>query len=317
MPEPADAPGPSGQQVHDPFGRDAHDPHGHGNDWAARAAALDRDAQLHAPVLRAATSWLGDLLAADGRDPDTVRRVVDVGAGPGAVTGLLAEAFPAAEVVAVDPAAPALQLAEARAREHGFADRFRAVLGGLPDGLGEAGPADVVWVRRVLHHVGDQQAGIDALAAAARPGGLVALVEGHPGGRSLPRDLGFGRPGLEARLEAAAEDWFTALRSSVPGARRVVEDWPGMLVGAGLVRPSSRSFLLDVPAPSIAEVRAAVRQRLERAVERDAELLDADDLRTLAVLLDPAAPQGVDRRGDLYLLEITTVHAARAGGAEG
>ncbi|MFF9403394.1 class I SAM-dependent methyltransferase [Streptomyces sp. NPDC014744] len=89
--------------------------------------------------------------------------------GPGVVAGLLADAFPDAEVVAVDQS-PAL-LERARTRSYG---RIATQQGGLPDEFGKLGAAGLMWSADIVHHLGDQQAALTALAA---PGGLLAVAE--------------------------------------------------------------------------------------------------------------------------------------------
>jgi SAM-dependent methyltransferase len=181
----------------------------------------------------------------------------------------------------------------------------------FPEGLAGLGPADLVWSAQVVHHVGDQQGALDQLAGLLEPGGVLALVEGGLPARWLPRDLGFGRPGLQARLDAAVADRFSRMRAELPGSVAVVEDWPGMLRAAGLTELRSQTFLVDHPAPLAEGPRKSVRRSLERHREMLDELLDAEDLATLDRLLDPADPAGVDRRADLFLLTAKTVHFGR------
>ncbi|MFG2223120.1 class I SAM-dependent methyltransferase [Streptomyces sp. NPDC048644] len=300
-------------------------------DWAVLGPLLESGAELHTPVFEQAAAWLRELLAppaADGRGP--VRRILDVGSGPGVTTCLLARAFPEAEVVAVDSSEPLLARARARADRLGLADRVRTHVAELPDGLdappvsgdgagsadrpayGPVGDADLIWTSKALHHVGDQQRAVTALARHLRPGGLLAVSEGGLAPRSLPRDIGIGRPGLQARLEAATEEWFGQMRAELPGAAAVVEDWPAMLTEAGLHTPRTRSFLLDLPAPLSAEARAYVLEGLSRSAEMHGDLLAPDDLAAIGRLTDPDDPAGIARRPDVFLLTAQTVHTARA-----
>ncbi|MFI7101304.1 class I SAM-dependent methyltransferase [Streptomyces sp. NPDC050161] len=305
--------------------------HTHDMDWAVLGPLLESGAELHTPVFEQAAAWLRELLAppaADDRGP--VRRILDVGSGPGVTTCLLARAFPEAEVVAVDSSEPLLARARARADRLGLADRVRTHIAELPDGLdaptvsgdgsgsadrpvsGPVGDADLIWTSKALHHVGDQQRAVAALARHLRPGGLLAVSEGGLAPRSLPRDIGIGRPGLQARLEATTEEWFAQMRAELPGAAAVVEDWPAMLTEAGLHTPRTRSFLLDLPAPLSAEGRAYVLEGLSRSAEMHGDLFAPDDLATIGRLTDPDDPAGVARRPDVFLLTAQTVHTARA-----
>lgn len=315
--------------------------HGHGHhhddiDWTAMAEHLEREAELRAPAIEEALAWLrgllpgggtgllpgggtlrgggalrgGDALSGGGAAPGGAR-VLDIGSGPGVFTVCLARAFPEAETVAVDGEPALLDRARARAdRENVAVTTLEAQ---FPGGLGQSGSADLIWTSNVIHHVGDQQAALDSLAGVLRPGGVLAVAERGLSPRYLPRDIGLGRPGLLARLEAANEDRFESMREALPDHVRTVEDWPAMLARAGLLPAGTRTFLTDVPAPLAPDARRYLHDRLARARESLAESLSADDLSTLDALLDEDAPTGVLRRVDAFLLTATTIHAARRG----
>lgn len=273
-------------------------------DWNAMLPLLERGAELRTPLYRQAASWLTDLLPVGA-----ARRILDVGSGPGVLSGLLAEAFPYAEVVAVD-ATPEL-LERARERTAGLGGRVTTRLAELPADMDELGEADLVWAGESVHHIGDQRGALEGLARRLRPGGVIALVEGGLPPRHLPRDIGVGRPGLEARIEAVSADWFSEMRAALPGSREETEDWSALLAAAGLVPTGTRTFLLDIPAP----VPAAVREHIVTVFTRTRTGLDDrlsdEDRATLGRLLDPEDPAGLHRRPDVYLLTARTVHTAR------
>lgn len=285
-------------------------------DWEELAPMLEREAELATPLYEQAADWLRTLLGGSEERAEgeaSVRRVWDVGAGPGVVTCLLARAFPHAEVVAVDPAPELLARARDRAARLGLADRFRTHRAELPgDALEELGTADLIWTSKVLHHVGDQRAAVALLADRLRPGGVLAVAEGGLPDRVLPRDIGIGRPGLQARLDAAQEEWFARMRTELPGYRKTVEDWPALLTAAGLADTASRSFLLDLPAPLDGTVRDHITARLTRAAEQYGDLLDATDRDTLTRLTDPTDEASIAHRPDTFLLTARTVHAGCA-----
>jgi len=275
-------------------------------DWDELGPLLERGAEVQSPLYRQATDWLRELVPAGG-----VRRILDIGSGPGVITGLLAEAFPYAEVVAVDGTEPLLDRALARAARAGQGDRIRTRPADLPDDMADLGEADLIWAGGFVHHLGDQRAALGTLARLLRPGGLLAVVEGGLPARHLPRDIGIGRPGLEGRVGAAMEDWFARMRADLTGAKDEVEDWRALLAASGLDPSGTRSFLLDVPAP----VPLAVREQLvssfawqRRLVEG---LLPDDDIAVLDRLLDPEDAEGLLRRSDAYLLTARTVFTAR------
>ncbi|MEV7968182.1 methyltransferase domain-containing protein [Sphaerisporangium sp. NPDC088356] len=293
-----------------------HHDSGHGHDhtdvdWEVMAAQLENSGELQLPVLRRTAARLRELL-----DPEKeVRRILDIGSGPGVMTCVLAEAFPDAETVAVDGAPGLLHRAQARAERLGLAGRVTVRHAELPRGLdggdehreGGLGSADLVWSSKAVHHLGDQQAALNELAGVLRPGGLLAIAEGGLPMRFLPRDIGIGRPGLQARLDVAQERWFNIMRAELPGSIPVVEDWLAMLSRAGLTGVGGFASLLDLPAPLGETARAFLHAHLTRLRETASESLDMEDRRTLDVLLDPGAPEGILRRPDAFLLSATTV----------
>ncbi|MDN3244833.1 class I SAM-dependent methyltransferase [Streptomyces mutabilis] len=295
---------------HEPHHQHSHEhehKHGHGHadmDWAEMAPLLEAQAELYTPLYRQAMTWL----AREVTDPGLV---VDVGSGPGVVSCLFADAFPGARVVAVDGAAPLLERARDRAARQGAADRFGTLAGDLPGVLDELDyPADLMWASQSLHHLGDQRAAVAALAGHLAPGGTLAVLEGGLPARFLPRDIGIGRPGLQARMHAVEEDAFAEMRANTPGSVAETEDWPAMLTAAGLKHTGTRSFLLDLPAPLTDEARAYVTTSLSRLRDRIGDGLDATDRATLDRLLDPADEAGAHRRQDVFVLVAHTVYTA-------
>ncbi|ANP56499.1 SAM-dependent methyltransferase [Streptomyces griseochromogenes] len=297
--------------AHDHHRHERHghaDTHGHGTgtdiDWNEMAPLLETQAELFTPVYERAMAWLAKEVTEPGL-------IVDAGSGPGVVSCLFAEAFPGARIVAVDGTEPLLERARARAVRQSVADRFDTLAGELPDVLDELDyPADLLWASRSLHHLGDQRAALAAFAARLAPGGTLALLEGGLPARFLPRDIGIGRPGLQARLDVVQEDWFARMRADLPGSVAETEDWPALLTSAGLKHTRTRSFLLDLPAPATERARAHVAASLSRLRDAGSEDLDAEDLATLDRLLDPSDPANVHRRPDVFVLAAYTVHTA-------
>ncbi|MEU8715010.1 methyltransferase [Streptomyces sp. NPDC048663] len=281
------------------------DTHAHTDvDWAEMAPHLESQAELFAPLYENALGWLGEEVTEPGL-------IVDAGSGPGVVSCLFAQAFPGARVVAVDSSEPLLDRAAARAGRLGVADRFGVLAGDLPGVLDKLDyPADLLWAGHSLHHLGDQRAALTAFGERLAPGGTLAVLEGGLPSRFLPRDLGIGRPGLQARMDALQEEWFARMRTDLPGAVAEAEDWPALLGSAGLRYAGSRSFLIDLPAPASDKARAYVTEILSRLRDTVGEGLDAEDRGTLDRLLDPADPASVHRRPDVFVLGARTVHTA-------
>jgi SAM-dependent methyltransferase len=300
---------------HHDHGHSPHDHAHHGqapqdlyqDDWDAAGERLEAEAELSLGFLEGAARWIADLA---GDRP--VRRVLDLGSGPGVGSCVLAAAFPDAEVEAVDGSSALLATASARAARLGIGDRLVVAQRELPDGLDSVQPADVVWASRVVHHLGDQREAVRRMAALVRPGGVLAIAEGGLAMRSVPRDTGIGRPGLEARLEVVLGDWFSEMRAAQPGAVSAVEHWPEILAGAGLTPCGTRSFLVDHPAPLAPAARAVVADWWGGLHERLGDRIAADDRATLERMVDPEDPEGLNRRPDVFVLQASTVHAGRA-----
>ncbi|MBX9426794.1 trans-aconitate 2-methyltransferase [Streptomyces lateritius] len=273
--------------------------------------AAEQEAELHAGFLAEAAHWMHGLFGPADRATAAVRRILDVGSGPGVASHALADAFPEAHVVAVDRSAALLARAEARAAEHGLAGRISTRRADRPEEFARSGPVDLIWTGNVCRHLGDQQAALRSLASALRPGGLLAVAERGLPPRFLPRDIGIGRPGLQARLDAAVEEQVTARRSRLPGATSVVEDWPCLLASAGLVPAGTRTFLIEFPAPLDLPVRRHLHTRLHRLLADLGDRLDLVDRLTVEQLLDGDACTGVLWRPDAFYLTAVTVHTAR------
>ncbi len=284
-------------------------------DWEALGPFLEQGAELHTPLHEQAAAWLRELLTgAGGTGPDGVRRVLDIGSGPGVVTCLLARAFPDAEVVAVDATAALLERARARAGRLGLGDRVRTHLAELPDGLDALGGADLIWSSKALHHVGDQR------GRGRRPRRTSAAR------RAARRLRGRPRPRATCRATSAS-----AARGCRPGSTRPREEWFTADAGGaarrrrrhrGLARLPRRRGPAHPAAPAASCWTCRPRSPPTRGTTSQANLdpqprpfgdrLDEDDLTTLARLTDPDDAAGLTRRPDIFLLSAQTVHTARA-----
>ena len=193
-------------------------------------------------------------------------RALDVGCGPGALTGVLVGLLGADAVCAFDPSAPFV--AECEARHPGVDVRL---------GRAEAIPFDdasfdYALAELVLHFVTDPQQAAIELKRVVRPGGLVAACvwdfgEGmemlrhfwdaalivDPGAPDEATTLRFGREGEIAELLAAAGfvDISEATLTVESHYQGFAELWSGFLAGIG----PAGTFCLSLPADECARVR--------------------------------------------------------------
>lgn len=277
-------------------------------DWHDQLDALDRAGEVSVPWVRQAADWIAAQpdCAVDGR-------ILDVGSGPGWAASVFAERFPAAEVIAIDPVAAAVERANARFAATGGTGRVRAVVGELGSAtLDRYGPADLVWCSHAVHHLPEPVAALRQLGELLRPNGVLALAEGGLPARYLPGGYGVSTPAFAARLDAALSDHFLEHWSLTDSAIGGDRDWPLQLQAAGLRHRMSRSFVLEHQAPVAELVRDHITARFQLVADHAVDRLGADDAVALARLLDPADPAGLANRPDLFLLTAFTVHLAEA-----
>lgn len=278
-------------------------------DWADKAADLVNAARDDLP-------WYTQVAAELVRPGD--RTAVDVGCGGGGMTVALATALGApGRVLAVDatPQLLAAVQAEVAAQVPDGAE-VDVVEADLDTGLAPVhaalgdGGADLVWASASVHHAGDQQEAVDAVARLLAGGGRLALAEGGLPLRTLPWDVGVGTPGLEVRLDAAHGRWYERMRAQLPNARPMPYGWPEALRRAGLTQVTTRTTLRERPTPLSDHDRGEVLNRLWHTVDklRDTGLVADDDLAAWDRLLDPDDTAWLGHRSDLQRLDARSVH---------
>lgn len=290
-----------GAHRHDHAGAGAGHVHGGHDHGSANGLAdlLDLDAEVLRRYWDDALSWLRRVA---GSAP---RRILDLGAGTGTGTIALAQRFGGAEVTAVDAADGMLERIRTKALFLGLAERVHTVLADLDGDWPVAEPVDVTWASMSLHHLADPDRVLADLYRSTRPGGLLAVAEFAVQLRFLPDDLGFGRPGLEARcLELQRAEHAHSLPE-------LGSDWAPRLGSAGFTVLEDRPFEIDLkPGRSAAAVDYA-RGWLGRLRGRFADRLVAEDRETLEVLLDGDGPESLRQRGDLRIRGTRSVTMAR------
>jgi len=269
-------------------------------EWARVLADLERSAAISRAVDEKVLAWLA---------PSAGSRVADIGCGAGGMSVLLADAVgPDGHVIAVDGESVLLNATIERARRAGLVDRVRPLEHDLSAGPAPLEGLDLVWAAHVVHHLPDQQAALNGLAAALDSTGRLALAEGGLASSCLPWDVGVGEPGLEDRLNAAVEAWFAAMRSDLPDVRRMPYGWAAAMALAGLTGVESRTFLLELSTPLDPTARAHAIQALTTRVERVHDRLPPADSAAWDRLLDPDDEMAIARRDDLHVLAAHTVH---------
>jgi SAM-dependent methyltransferase len=238
-----------------------------------------------------------------------VRRVLDIGCGPGVGTCCLAEQFTAASVVAVDGSATMLEHVAARAARLGLASRVDTHLAELPTGLSTLGRADIAWASMVLHHVGDEVDALSRITELLEPAGLLAVVERGDPLRVQTDDADLGRPGLWERLDTASGAWFGDMRAELPGSTTSTE-YAAMLDNAGFELVAERVLRLVLDAPLDTLARRFAHEHLQRMRTRLARHADPADLEALDLLIDEHTAESIMRRNDARLCTSRRLYVA-------
>ncbi len=253
------------------------------------AAFAELEAEVFAGLFADGISLLAELC--QGVE---VRRVLDIGCGPGVGTCYLAEGFPSASVVAVDGSATMLERVTARAAGLDLSQRVSTHRAELPAGLAALGRADVAWASMVLHHVGDEVDALRRIRELLEPGGVLAVVErAQPLRVVLDGDL--GRPGIWERLDAASGTWFDDMRAELPHATTSA-DYASMIVDAGFALLADRVLNVVLDAPLDAAAQRFAHGHLQRTRTLLEGYAEPDDLGALDALLDGGFLQRADVR---------------------
>ncbi len=153
--------------------------------------------------------WIDALLLKTGD------RVLDVGAGPGFVSFLLAERVgPSGLVYAVDPSAEALACLDRLQKQRGITNVVSAVADAAkfrPPGK----PLDAALIAMVLHHADDPCAIVRNVAGLLKPGGRGVIAEFQPDGPSE-----HGPPRNHRLASRQIREWCDAAGLSTLGERQ-------------------------------------------------------------------------------------------------
>jgi trans-aconitate methyltransferase len=250
-----------------------------------------------------ATAVITQLGARDGHQ---IRRVLDLGCGPGVGSCHLAQSFPSATVVAVDGSSAMVDRAAARVARLGLAHRVETRHVALPDGLAALPPSDLVWASMVLHHIGDEVDALRRIRGLLEPGGLLAVMEHADALRLLPDHLDRSHPELAPMLEAAWAAWFADMRAGLPGTTTSA-GYPIMLEQAGFEVLADQVLTLVVEPPLDERARRFAHRQLARARAQLGSYLAPADLDALDELIGDGG-----RRGDAPISASRHLYVARA-----
>ncbi len=275
----------------DPHGEPSSHRHSHGDsfDSARFAALLEVEGELSSGLVEEAISVCAGLFGDAGVQ---VRRVIDLGCGPGVGTALLTRAFRSASVLAVDGSRAMLDRAEARATRLGHAGRVETRKLDLDEDLARLGRCDLAWAAMAIHHVDDEVATLRRIRSLLDSRGLVCVLE-----RADPTFIRFaddlGHPGIWDRLEAARAEWFESVRDRMPGAMNA-EAYPSMLAAAGLQLVVDRTLVDTLEAPPDAATHQFIAGQLEQTVTDLASVATETDLHALRTFVErtPSFPEG-------------------------
>jgi SAM-dependent methyltransferase len=269
-------------------------------DSAALAELLDLDAEVLHSYLSEVIAWVHELAVGL-----PCRRILDLGCGTGTGALALLQRFEGSGVIALDVSAQLLDRLRDKARDLGVADRVRIVQADLDAAWPAIDTVELAWASKSLHHMADPDRVLTEVFATIRPGGLLAVAEMDSFPRFLPDDLGFGRPGLEARCHSAAAD---RQAGEMP---HLGSDWGPRLTKAGFTVEAERTFAIDLTPPLPASAGRYAQASLRRIRSGLDSQMSADDLATLDTLIDSDGPDSVLRRNDLAVRTARTVWVAR------
>lgn len=293
-----------------------HHGHGHGEsgnhvaadrDWDAFGDRLELEGDVTLPLLAPMLAAIADAVGPE----DDVRRVIDIGSGPGAAAVALAQRFPLALVTAVDASAPLLERVPARAARFGVAKRVTTAVADLEQSLDHVAPpasVDVAWASMVLHHVADVPRALAAVHALLRPGAVFAIIELRRLYGTLPEGFDVGRAGFGERLATIVH---AALAEHLPPGAMTL-DWPALLTDAGFDVRDNRELVIRLPSPLDPLAQRLALEELRGSAHRAGDRLDAADRELLTALADPDDPRCVIHRADFtYDLSRTALLARR------
>jgi len=108
-------------------------------------------------------------------------KILDIGSGPGVITGLMAKRYPSSLLIGVEPDETLRTRAGEYTRQHGVADRCMFM-----DGTAEKIPlensgVDFTYARLLLQHLPQREEALKEMKRVTRPGGVVCVLDADDG----------------------------------------------------------------------------------------------------------------------------------------
>jgi demethylmenaquinone methyltransferase/2-methoxy-6-polyprenyl-1,4-benzoquinol methylase len=176
--------------------------------------------------------------------------VADVATGTAAVAIALARRYPRCRVVGIDQSPEMLAGGARRVEAAGLRGRIELVEGQAEQPPVEPGSVDALTHTYLLRYVDDPAATIAALAAAIRPGGMMASLEfGVPRGVAFPAWRLWTRAGLPLFGAPGGRAWVATGRFLGPSIERFWREHPidevlGWWAAAGMEQIRARRLSL-------------------------------------------------------------------------
>lgn len=219
---------------------------------------LELDAVVHAHVL-------GQSIAVARALAPGARHIVDVGSGTGTGTLALAEAFPDAQVTAVDVDEDMLHAVRRGADELQITDRVETVRVDVASGVLDVRGVDLVWSSNALHEVPDSAAALNTAFHVLRPGGALFVSEMD----APPTVLPSAYTSLESVLRTAG------------GADGPAPEWSAAITAAGFEAVTTQTVESDQTLPADGPGGAYAALELRRLAQHALPRLSSEDIAAL------------------------------------
>jgi demethylmenaquinone methyltransferase/2-methoxy-6-polyprenyl-1,4-benzoquinol methylase len=177
-------------------------------------------------------------------------RVADVATGTAAVAIAIARRYPGCHVVGIDQSPEMLAGGAHRVEAAGLGGRIELLEGQAEAPPLAAGSVDALTHTYLLRYVDDPAATLAGMAAAIRPGGMMASLEfGVPHGAAFPAWRLWTRIGLPLFGAPGGRAWIATGRFLGPSIERFWSDHPldevlGWWAAAGMERIRARRLSL-------------------------------------------------------------------------